>query len=41
MKGGNSFLVVAITALFSTDIAEKAHIAAHLAIKMLKAMSLN
>ena len=38
MKGVNSFLAVAITALFSTDITEKAHMAAHLAIKTLKAL---
>ena len=30
MKGVNSFLVVATTALFSTGIAEKAHMVAHL-----------
>jgi hypothetical protein len=38
MKGVNSFLAVAITALFSTDITEKAHMAAHHAIKTLKAL---
>jgi hypothetical protein len=37
MKGVNSFLAVAITAQFSTDITEKVHMAAHLAIKTLKA----
>ena len=29
MKGVNSFLAVAITALFSTGIAERAHMVAH------------
>ena len=38
MKGVNSFLVVATTALFSTGIAEKAHMAAHLAMKTLNAL---
>ena len=37
MKGVNYFLVVATNALSSTGIAEKAHMAAHLALKTLKA----
>ena len=38
MKGVNSSLLVATTALFSTGIAEKAHMAAHLAMKTVNAL---
>ena len=38
MKGGNYFLIVATTALFSKGIEEKGHMAAHLEMKTLNAL---